>query len=63
MVLQDAWLFEGTIRENIRYGRLDASDDEVVEAAQATMVDRFVRQLPAGLRHRARCRRRQRLGR
>ena len=48
MVLQDAWLFEGTIRENIRYGRLDATDDEVIEAAQATMVDRFVRQLPLG---------------
>ncbi|MBL5974693.1 MAG: ABC transporter ATP-binding protein [Candidatus Leucobacter sulfamidivorax] len=48
MVLQDAWLFGGTIRENIRYGRLDASDDEVVEAAKATMVDRFVRQLPEG---------------
>ncbi|MBK0422331.1 ABC transporter ATP-binding protein [Leucobacter sp. CSA2] len=48
MVLQDAWLFDGTIRENIRYGRLDASDDEVVEAAKATMVDRFVRQLPEG---------------
>ena len=48
MVLQDAWLFDGTIRENIRYGRLDATDDEVVAAAQATMVDRFVRQLPDG---------------
>lgn len=48
MVLQDAWLFDGTIRENIRYGRLDASDEEVVAAAQATMVDRFVRQLPDG---------------
>ncbi|MGG7463002.1 ABC transporter ATP-binding protein [Plantibacter sp. YIM 135347] len=48
MVLQDAWLFEGTIRENIRYGRLDATDEEVVAAAQATMVDRFVRQLPDG---------------
>ena len=48
MVLQDAWLFEGTIRENIRYGRLDATDDEVMDAAKATMVDRFVRQLPAG---------------
>lgn len=48
MVLQDAVLFEGTIRENIRYGRLDATDDEVLEAAQATMVDRFVRQLPDG---------------
>lgn len=48
MVLQDAWLFGGTIRENIRYGRLDATDDEVVDAAKATMVDRFVRQLPDG---------------
>lgn len=48
MVLQDAWLFAGSIRENIRYGRLDATDDEVVEAARATMVDRFVRQLPEG---------------
>ncbi|WP_353988800.1 ABC transporter ATP-binding protein [Ruicaihuangia caeni] len=48
MVLQDAWLFGGTIRENIRYGRLDATDEEVVEAAEATMVDRFVRQLPEG---------------
>lgn len=48
MVLQDAWLFSGTIRENIRYGRLDATDEEVVAAAEATMVDRFVRQLPDG---------------
>jgi len=48
MVLQDAWLFSGTIRENIRYGRLEASDEEVVAAAKATMVDRFVRQLPDG---------------
>ncbi|MGO3886614.1 MAG: ABC transporter ATP-binding protein [Mycetocola sp.] len=48
MVLQDTWLFNGTIRENIRYGRLDATDDEVVAAAQATFVDRFVRQLPEG---------------
>ncbi|WP_399553013.1 ABC transporter ATP-binding protein [uncultured Leifsonia sp.] len=48
MVLQDAWLFSGTIRENIRYGRLDATDDEVIAAAKATMVDRFVRQLPDG---------------
>ncbi|CAG7612929.1 ABC transporter ATP-binding protein [Leucobacter soli] len=48
MVLQDAWLFDGTIRENIRYGRLDATDEEIVEAAKATMVDRFVRQLPEG---------------
>src|SRR5690625_1339863 len=48
MVLQDAVLFEDTIANNIRYGRLDATDDEVVQAAQATMVDRFVRQLPHG---------------
>jgi ATP-binding cassette subfamily B multidrug efflux pump len=48
MVLQDAWLFEGTIRENIRYGRLDATDAQIVAAAEATMVDRFVRQLPDG---------------
>lgn len=48
MVLQDTWLFEGTIRENIRYGRLDASDEEVVAAARATHVDDFVRQLPEG---------------
>ena len=48
MVLQDAWLFSGTIRENIRYGRLDSTDDEVIAAAKATMVDRFVRQLPDG---------------
>ncbi|MFV0252636.1 MAG: ABC transporter ATP-binding protein [Beutenbergiaceae bacterium] len=48
MVLQDTWLFDGTIAENIRYGKLDATYDEVVAAAEATMVDRFVRQLPDG---------------
>ncbi|MCD1144744.1 ABC transporter ATP-binding protein/permease [Kocuria sp. LUK] len=48
MVLQDAWLFGGTIRENIRYGRLDATDEEVLAAARAAYVDRFVRALPAG---------------
>ncbi|MGO1590888.1 MAG: ABC transporter ATP-binding protein [Ancrocorticia sp.] len=48
MVLQDAVLFEGTIMENIRYGRLDATDDEVLAAANATYVDRFVRSLPDG---------------
>lgn len=48
MVLQDAVLFQGTIRENIRYGRLDASDEEVQAAAEATYVDRFVRTLPDG---------------
>jgi ATP-binding cassette, subfamily B, multidrug efflux pump len=48
MVLQDAWLFHGTIRDNIRYGRPDATDAELMAAAQATFVDRFVRALPAG---------------
>ncbi|MDO4919278.1 ABC transporter ATP-binding protein [Kocuria sp.] len=48
MVLQDAWLFHGTIRENIRFGRQDATDEEVLEAARATYVDRFVRALPEG---------------
>ncbi|GAA5225983.1 ABC transporter ATP-binding protein [Paeniglutamicibacter antarcticus] len=48
MVLQDAWLFGGTIAENIRYGRLDATEEDVLDAAKATFVDRFVRALPAG---------------
>lgn len=48
MVLQDAWLFGGTIAENIRYGNLDASEEQVLEAAKATYVDRFVRALPDG---------------
>lgn len=48
MVLQDAWLFKGTIRENIRYGRLEAADEDVEAAAVATSVDRFVRSLPNG---------------
>jgi ATP-binding cassette subfamily B protein len=48
MVLQDTWLFEGTIRENIAYGRPDASEEEVLEAARATYVDRFVHSLPDG---------------
>jgi ATP-binding cassette subfamily B protein len=48
MVLQDPWLFAGTIRENIRYGRQDATDDEVIAAAQATYVERFVHSLPDG---------------
>lgn len=48
MVLQDAWLFNGTIMENIRYGRLDATDDEVIAAAKAAQADRFVRTLPDG---------------
>ena len=48
MVLQDTWLFGGTIRENIAYGRLDASEDDILAAARATFVDRFVRSLPDG---------------
>lgn len=48
MVLQDTWLFEGTIMENIRYGRLDATDEEVYAAARATFVDRFAHSLPDG---------------
>ncbi|MEO5662276.1 MAG: ABC transporter ATP-binding protein [Nocardioides sp.] len=48
MVLQDTWLFAGTIRDNIAYGRPDASDDEILRAAQATFVDRFVHSLPDG---------------
>jgi ATP-binding cassette subfamily B multidrug efflux pump len=48
MVLQDTWLFGASIRENIRYGRPDASDDDVLAAARATYVDRFVHSLPDG---------------
>ena len=48
MVLQDTWLFEGTIRDNIVYGRPDATEDEMLEAARATFVDRFVHSLPDG---------------
>ncbi len=48
MVLQDTWLFRGTIRENIAYGRPDATEDEILEAARATFVDRFVHSLPDG---------------
>src|SRR4029453_7421146 len=48
MVLQDTWLFHGTIRENIAYGRDDASEAEIVAAAQAAHVDHFVRTLPDG---------------
>ncbi|MCA9907711.1 MAG: ATP-binding cassette domain-containing protein, partial [Anaerolineae bacterium] len=48
MVLQDAWLYNDTIMENIRYGRLSATDDEVIAAAKAARVDHFVRTLPDG---------------
>ena len=48
MVLQDTWLFGGTIRDNIAYSRPDATEDEILEAARATYVDRFVHSLPDG---------------
>jgi ATP-binding cassette subfamily B protein len=48
MVLQDPWLFQGTILENIRYGNNDATDEQLKEAARATYVDRFVQSLPDG---------------
>ena len=48
MVLQDTWLFKGSIEENIRYGKLDATHEEVVEAAKAAHVHRFVQTLPGG---------------
>lgn len=48
MVLQDTWLFKGTIMENIRYGRLDATDQEVMAAAKAAHADHFIRTLPGG---------------
>jgi ATP-binding cassette subfamily B multidrug efflux pump len=48
MVLQDTWLFGGTIRDNIAYGRPDATEEQILEAAQATYVDRFVHSLPDG---------------
>jgi ATP-binding cassette subfamily B protein len=48
MVLQDTWLFAGTIRDNIAYGRPDATEEEILDAARATYVDRFVHSLPEG---------------
>lgn len=48
MVLQDTWLFNGSIKENIRYGRLDATDEEVIQAAKAAHVHHFVKTLPDG---------------
>ncbi len=48
MVLQDTWLFDGTIRENIAYGKPEAGEEEILEAARATFVDRFVHSLPEG---------------
>ena len=46
IVLQDAWLYEGTVKENLRFGNLDASDEEIIEAAKAANVDHFIRTLP-----------------
>lgn len=48
MVLQEAWLYEASIKENLRFGNLDATDEEVVEAAKAANVDHFIRTLPGG---------------
>ena len=48
MVLQDTWLFKGSIEDNIRYGRLDATDEEVMKAADAAYADHFIRTLPGG---------------
>ena len=48
MVLQDTWLFKGTIMENIRYGRADATDEEVIAAAKAARAHKFIRSLPGG---------------
>lgn len=48
MVLQETWLFKGTIMENIRYGRLDATDEEVIAAAKAAHADHFIKTLPGG---------------
>ena len=49
MVLQDTWLFKGTIMENIRYGRLDATDEEVIEAAKAAHAHHFIQTLPVDI--------------
>lgn len=48
MVLQDTWLFEGTVKDNIKYGREDATDDEVIQAAKAARVHHFIKTLPNG---------------
>ncbi|MTB64236.1 ATP-binding cassette domain-containing protein [Streptococcus sp. zg-86] len=48
MVLQDAWLYEGTIKENLRFGNLEATDEDIIAAAKAANVDHFIRTLPGG---------------
>lgn len=48
MVLQDTWLFGGSIKDNIKYGKPDATDEEVIEAAKAAHADHFIRTLPNG---------------
>ena len=48
MVLQDTWLFNGTIKENIAYGKTDVSEEEIIKAAQAAYADHFIRTLPEG---------------
>ena len=48
MVLQDTWLFGGTVKENIKYGKEDATDDEVIQAAKAARVHHFIKTLPNG---------------
>ena len=50
MVLQDAWLYKGTIADNIRFGKLDATDYEVVDAAKTANVDHFIRQCQTGMK-------------
>ncbi len=51
MVLQDTWLFNGTIKENIRYGKLDATDEEVIKACQSAHIDHFIKTLPDSYNH------------
>jgi ATP-binding cassette subfamily B protein len=48
MVLQDTWLFNGTVRENLAYGNLEATEDQIIEAAHAAHADHFIRSLPHG---------------
>ncbi|MBE3596356.1 MAG: ATP-binding cassette domain-containing protein [Hydrogenibacillus sp.] len=58
MVLQDTWLFHGTIRDNIAYAKPEATDEEIIRAAQAAHIDRFIRTLPDGYDTLLRCLRR-----